>query len=77
MAVSAAVLSLHTSLQVLMAYETSILGLDCASQTWGGYEMFKNNARKKEGGASRKAVMQPRPRENPAQKVAGTGIAPA
>jgi hypothetical protein len=37
-----------------MAYETPILGLGCASQTGGGYEMFKNNARKKEGGASRK-----------------------
>lgn len=58
---------MHTSLQDLMAYETPTLGLGCASQTVGDYEMFKNNARKKEGGASRKVVMQPRPVENPAQ----------
>ena len=66
--VSAAVLSLHTSLQVLTAYETSVLGLGCPSQTGGDYAAFKNSARKKkEGGVSRKVVMNPRPRENPAQ----------
>jgi hypothetical protein len=54
-----------------MAYETSILGLGCPSQTRGGYAAFKIKSRKKEGGASRKVVMNPRPRENPAQKSSG------
>jgi len=46
---------LHTSLQVLMAYETSTVGWLSLSKTHGGYAAFKINASKKEGEAPENA----------------------
>ena len=51
MTVSAAVLSLHTSLQVLMAYETSILGWVVCLRPTEDMQRSKIVQAKKTGGA--------------------------
>lgn len=59
-----------------MAYVTPIAGSGIASQTWGGYETFKINARKKRA-RSQKSRDAAKTRREPRPKfIAGIGFEP-